>query len=250
MTQEANMFTTHTDARLTFVFGIVVGVSVMTLSGIAFFTYIFNGGSIAKYDIQPLTPTAELLSEPVGEIQVANQLTLNVDEGTQVYGATEDYAVTLIMYVDYECRFCKKFFPEVKEFTEANANKVRLLIKQYPLTKIHPNAKEAARAAVCSVAEGKFSEYTNVVLERQADLSADALVEIQNQVGLTSEAFTACMSGESSKEILESHAREATQLGITSQPNLIVWYAEDNIELIDGYVNRGFLESELRDALQ
>lgn len=67
--------------------------------------------------------------------------------------------VTLIEYSDFECPFCVRAFPTVKQIIETYPNDVRLIYRQFPLTSIHPSAQKAAEASECAAEQGKFWEY-------------------------------------------------------------------------------------------
>ena len=108
-TTSEHYFTAHTSARLTFVIGNVMGMSIMTLGGIGFFTYVFSGGEIKSYAIAPLDTESQILTEPIKQITEHNEVAVSEPSRNHVVDATENYAVTLVQYLDYECRFCKKF---------------------------------------------------------------------------------------------------------------------------------------------
>ncbi|EKD76436.1 MAG: hypothetical protein ACD_43C00113G0004, partial [uncultured bacterium] len=151
MEDQQHYFTGHTNARLTFVIGIVTGVSFVTLVALGFFVYLFSGGKFETYGIAPLDTQSQILTEPI-KIMVAgageNEIILPND--VQIYGSKQNYAVTLVQYVDYECRFCKKFFPDILKFVDEHSGEVRFVVKHYPLVQIHPAAKTAAMAATCA----------------------------------------------------------------------------------------------------
>src|SRR3989338_4317866 len=113
---EEHYFTAHTNARLTFVIGIVIGVSIMTVGGLGFFLYVLNGGEISTYAIAPLDTESQILTEPIKDIVDGDALT--------VVEPNDDYAITLVQYLDYECRFCKKFFPDVVALTNEHSDSV------------------------------------------------------------------------------------------------------------------------------
>lgn len=55
----------------------------------------------------------------------------------------------IIVFDDPECQFCSALQPEMQATVKAHPE-VAFLIKLFPLTKIHPNAYEKARAIVCA----------------------------------------------------------------------------------------------------
>ena len=67
--------------------------------------------------------------------------------------------ITLIEYSDFECTYCIRAYPTVKQLLDQYEGKIRFSYKHYPLYTIHPNAQKAAEAAACADQQGKFWEY-------------------------------------------------------------------------------------------
>lgn len=243
-------FTGHTNARLTFIIGVVIGVSIMTLGGVLFFVYLISGGNVGSYGIAPLDTTSQILVEPVRTITPSIAITIAEVPEEQIYGAKENYTVTLVQYIDYECRFCGKFFPDLIEFVGRYPDTVRFMVKQYPLVQIHPNAKNAAIAAQCASEQNQFFEYSTGLLIQQDELGNErtftALAELFE---MDTVAFEKCRASPDSEAIIEADAQEAIALGVKSQPNLIIWYPDGTMKLIDGYVNISYIEQALQDEL-
>lgn len=250
MEQAEHYFTGHTNARLTFIVGVVIGVSIMTLSGALFFGYLFGGGTISSYAIAPLDSASQILTEPTQLVDVSADTPIAVPMDFQVYGAKQNYAVTLVQYVDYECRFCKKYFPDLLNFVDQHPDQIRFMVKHYPLVQIHPAAKTAAVAAHCAGEQGQFIEYSSRLFSSQSDLgAAETFTTIADTLPLDSAAFADCRAQPATLAHIEADAIEATNLGIQSQPNLIVWYNDGTLELIDGYVNISYIEQKLQSQL-
>lgn len=245
-TQSEHYFTAHTSARLTFIVGVVIGMSIMTAGGLGFFIYLFSGGQINSYAIAPLDTDSQILTEPIKQVATDDLIVLAEPDTNHSFGAQEDAQTTLVYYADYECLFCKKFFPEVLAVVNAHPDDIRLIIKHYPLVQIHPHAKIAAIAANCAAEQGKLLDYSEELYLQQADLDqADIFERVANTVGLNAETFASCRNAESVTSQIEADAAEAIGLGIQTQPNLLIIHADGTQQIIDGYVNQSYLESVL-----
>lgn len=67
--------------------------------------------------------------------------------------------ITIIMYTDYQCPFCASFVQETKPLIEDNyikTGKAYFVVRDYPLTSIHPGAMLAATFANCAIDQGGF----------------------------------------------------------------------------------------------
>jgi protein-disulfide isomerase len=67
--------------------------------------------------------------------------------------------VTIVEYSDFECPFCQRALPTVKQILDTYPNDVQFYYRHMPLNNIHPKAQKAAEAAECAEAQGKFWEY-------------------------------------------------------------------------------------------
>ncbi len=76
--------------------------------------------------------------------------------------------VTIVEFSDFECPFCVRAYPTVKQILSEYKNDVKLYFKQFPLINIHPNAQKAAEASLCSADQGKFWEWHNKIFELEA----------------------------------------------------------------------------------
>jgi len=63
--------------------------------------------------------------------------------------------VVMIEYSDYQCPFCGRFHPTLKQIMKDFPNQVAWVFRHYPLS-FHPNAEPAANAAECASEQGKF----------------------------------------------------------------------------------------------
>lgn len=87
-------------------------------------------------------------------------------KGTPPKGASKA-KVAIVEFSDFQCPFCVRAYPTVKQILQAYPNDVQIYYKQFPLTQIHPFAQKAAEASLCADDQGKFWEYANKLFEVQ-----------------------------------------------------------------------------------
>jgi protein-disulfide isomerase len=83
--------------------------------------------------------------------------------------------VTLVEYGNYECPYCGRAHPLVKEALEKARGQIRFVFRLFPLDPVHPNARpaaEAAEAAEATGAQDRFWEMHDVLYSNQDRLSA------------------------------------------------------------------------------
>src|SRR2546422_1237772 len=87
-----------------------------------------------------------------------------------------DAPVTLVEYGDFECPFCGRSYPELKQVLRQLGGKVQFVFRHFPLSEEHPRAQHAAEVAEAAAAQGKFWEMHDLLYQRQAALADEDLV--------------------------------------------------------------------------
>jgi protein-disulfide isomerase len=82
-------------------------------------------------------------------------------------------------------------YPVMEEVLKSYGNRVRFLIRDFPITSLHPNAFRAAEAAGAANAQGKFWEYIDILFKNPNALDADSLKKYASQLGLDRKRFDA-----------------------------------------------------------
>ena len=102
-------------------------------------------------------------------------LTMPVGERDHVQGPATA-AVTLLEYGDYECPYCGRAYPIVKEIQRRFGDRLRFVFRNFPLNESHPHAEHAAEAAEAAGAQGQFWEMHDYLYEHQQALDDQHLI--------------------------------------------------------------------------
>src|ERR1044071_4503119 len=97
-------------------------------------------------------------------------ITVNPDDPSQ---GKADAPVTVVEFSDFQCPFCQRVMPTLKELRSKYGDKMRLVWKDFPLTQIHPQAFVAAQAGNCAREQGKFWEFHDRLFANQAGLQSE-----------------------------------------------------------------------------
>ena len=130
----------------------------------------------------------------------------------------DDAAVTIVEFSDFQCPFCGRFSPVLKEILAKYPTQVRLIYRHLPLVSLHPNALGAAEAAVCARKQGKFWEMHDLLFAEQSTLGVDGVKEKAKRIGLDSKAFDDCLANATTRETVQNDVAAAEQLGIGGTP--------------------------------
>jgi protein-disulfide isomerase len=142
------------------------------------------------------------------------RLTLPVGSRDHVLGP-DSAPVTLVEYGDFECPFCRRAYPIVKEVRQRLGDRLRFVFRNFPLRESHPHAQHAAEAAEAAGAQGMFWEMHDRLFERQFALEDDNLEEYARDLGLDADR----LRGELDAHINAARVREDFRSGITSGVN-------------------------------
>jgi protein-disulfide isomerase len=129
--------------------------------------------------------------------------------------------VTVVLFSDFQCPFCAKVEPTLRQIEQAYGEKVRIAWKHLPLP-FHPNALPAAKAAEAARAQGKFWEMHDKLVAGQGALSDAAYVQHAKDLELDLDRFGKDLASDAvSKRIAEDQAL-AGSVGATGTPTLFV----------------------------
>ncbi len=104
------------------------------------------------------------------------RLGLPVGERDHVLGPATA-PVTLVEYGDFECPYCRAAVPIVQELQRLLGDRLRLVFRHFPLTRLHPHAQQSAEAAEAAAAQESFFPMHAALFEHQDALEDEQLVQ-------------------------------------------------------------------------
>ncbi|MGH9907934.1 MAG: thioredoxin domain-containing protein [Pyrinomonadaceae bacterium] len=129
--------------------------------------------------------------------------------------------VTIVEFTDFQCPACAAMHPILEEVLKAYENKVRLVVRDFPLT-MHKHARKAAEAANAAHAQGKFFEYAALLFKRQKALDVPSLKKYATELGLDRVRFdTALDKGTYAAEVRHDLS-DGEVYGVDSTPSIFV----------------------------
>ena len=130
--------------------------------------------------------------------------------------------VTLVEFSDFQCPFCQRVAPTLKQVKDTYGDKVRVVWKDFPLTQIHPQAFKAGEAAHCAADQGKFWEYHDRLFANQQALQPNDLKKYAADMGLDASAFATCLDSSKYGERVRDGVAEGSRLGVNSTPTIYI----------------------------
>ena len=129
--------------------------------------------------------------------------------------------VTIVLFSDFQCPFCGRVEPTLKQIDQAYPGKVRFAWKHQPLP-FHPNAMPAAKAAEAARAQGKFWEMHDKLMANQQALSDTAYSQYAKELRLDAARFQRDVAGDAGGKRIAEDQKLAAEVGATGTPTLFV----------------------------
>ncbi len=153
-------------------------------------------------------------------------------DGEPVLG-NGDAAVTMVIFEDFECPFCKRFeenaMPQIKS-NFVDSGQVKVVWKDLPLPeRIHPWADEGAAAMECVFREGGndvFWAVKDKVFANQDSINQNnaysQIKQFASEEGVDASAVQSCLDNDNPMEEVNQDKQEAGSVGATGTPTAFI----------------------------
>jgi protein-disulfide isomerase len=155
-----------------------------------------------------------LISEPE-----ASTLSISTDDDPSRGDANAP--ATIVEFTDFQCPACAAMQPVLEEVLKSYGNKVRLVVRDFPLS-LHANARKAAEAADAAYAQGKFFEYAALLFKRQNALDVPSLKKYATELGLDRARFDAALDAGTYAAEVQHDINDGRMYGVESTPTIFV----------------------------
>ena len=128
--------------------------------------------------------------------------------------------VSLIEFADYECPYCQKVAPAIKQLENEFGEKLSVTYKDFPLP-MHAHAEKAAEAARCAGKEGKFWAFHDQLFENK-DLDIIQLKQHAAALKLDLAQFSKCLDSGEQAIAVQNDRAEGIRLGLSGTPSFFI----------------------------
>jgi protein-disulfide isomerase len=143
---------------------------------------------------------------------------IDVGTGGRPEKGPKDAPITMVVFSDYECPFCRRAEETVVQVLKTYDGKIRYVFRDYPLP-FHAKARPAAVAANCAREQGKYWEFNHKLWT--GDLSNEGLKKIATEVGLDQAKYDACFAKNDQKSIDQDLA-DGAAVGVNGTPAFFI----------------------------
>lgn len=167
-----------------------------------------------------------LLTEPTQPVQ-----NISVDDDPSRGDASAP--VTIVEFTDFQCPACGAMHPVLEDVLKSYGNKVRFVVRDFPLSQ-HENARKAAEAANAANAQGKFFEYIAVLFKNQKALDVPSLKKYASELGLDRARFDAALDRGTYAAEVKKDVSDGEVYGVGSTPTIFVNGVQLRVMSADG----------------
>lgn len=146
---------------------------------------------------------------------------VEVDPRVDAIQGPADALVTLVVFLGYQCPFCKKHEATIAELMTRYAGKIRRVVKHAPLS-IHPHGRRAAAAAICAQAQGRFWPMHESLFQDATELDEPALKNRASALGLDLRKFERCLLAKATDARIQADIDLAAAVTARGTPNTFI----------------------------
>ena len=168
-----------------------------------------------------LLPKQRRIAALLGGEEPLVDLAYDVDPDRDHVRGPLDAPVTVVEYGDFECPYCGRAEPAVRELLRDFAD-VGYVWRHLPLGDVHPNAQLAAEASEAAAAQGAFWPMHDLLFEHQDALRPADLVGYADQLGLDVERFKDHLREHTGAHRVAEDVEGADLSGVSGTPTFFI----------------------------
>lgn len=207
--------------------GLYIAFGVFALTALVVFflfikSVIIPDTETNKTNTKKTSPGSDPLVTVVpDEFQNTENAKLSISSNDPSRGA-DNAPVTIVIFSDFQCEFCVDAKNILSQLEFNFPGDVRVVWKDFPNDRVHPDAIKAAEAARCAQIQGKFWEYHDELFANQTLLGVDFYKSTAQKLGLDTQKFNSCLTNEDTQGMVQKGQLEGVALGITGTPYFFV----------------------------
>jgi protein-disulfide isomerase len=135
-----------------------------------------------------------------------------------------DAAVTIVVFSDFECPFCGRVVPTLKDLEKQYGKKLRVVWRNQPLP-FHQNAGPAANAAMEAFEQGKSTKFWAMhdkLFENRSALTAADLEKYAKELGLDGAKVKSAVETKKHDKTIQADQALASEVGARGTPTFFI----------------------------
>ncbi len=134
--------------------------------------------------------------------------------------------VTIVEFIDFKCPYSKEEAPILRQVMQKYGNKVKLIVRNFPVESTHPGANQLSNLAMCAYEQGYYWPLHDWLYEQQDSLSEKLSTEFIDSLavnfGWDADKMKACLLDQNSKVAVNKDFADGYRFGIAGTPTFFI----------------------------
>lgn len=174
---------------------------------------------------------------------IAISFVIEIDTAGSPFKGPADALVTIALFTDFECPYCRQIIPLLDEVLAKNPKTVKLVFKNLPL-KFHKLAEPSAKAALAAQEQGKFWPFHDRLFAEQK-LTEESIKKTAADLKLDMPRFEKDMESAKVQSALQKDMLDAQNAGVTGTPTIFINGRTPKQRSLEGL--QSIIDDELRN---
>jgi protein-disulfide isomerase len=149
-----------------------------------------------------------------------------LEQGDYQFGGSSQPKVTIVEFADFKCPFCRESAPIIDQIMQRYGNKVKFIVRHFPVESIHPGATRLAGVAYCAGKQGRFWPVYRYLYSNQDSISeivsAQEIEEITKANDLDLKKLQTCMDSPATTIAINKDYADGFNSGVQGTPTFFV----------------------------
>jgi NhaA family Na+:H+ antiporter len=155
--------------------------------------------------------------------RTAFKLQRAVDAGRDhMLGGHDPGAVTVVLYADYLCPYCRHLHRVMLRLREAFGERLAYVFRHFPNERAHPGAEFIAGAAEAAAKQGCFWEMHDWLYEQEPPITQQQVLEFARALALDMERFHRDLQHEGTRRRVVEDVAAGRRNGVTGTPTVFI----------------------------
>ncbi|MDQ7814451.1 MAG: DsbA family protein [Patescibacteria group bacterium] len=232
--------------------GLILGLVLVSALGyvgynVAKYMSLIKSGKLPRgLSLQQMTYYSDA-QDIFSKMKPSSELIALVESGDNPTLGNPKAKVRIVEFVDYDCSFCQRTAPAVREFMRKHPDDAYLILRDFPIVELHTTAKDAAVAARCAFAQSreKYWVFHDMLYENLSARSPEAYSLMARRAGLDMQEFNQCVEAKRTLPEIDKSYSHVIQAGGRGTPTFFF-----NGRRVDGAMDADHLEAVFLAASQ
>ncbi len=130
-----------------------------------------------------------------------------------------DAPIEIVEFQDMNCTYCGKALATIDQLFDDYPNKVRLVVKQFP---VHTASELPAEALFAADAQDKFWDLHDLMMAHQDELSRAGILDLAQQAGMDVTALTAALDQHRYAPDVAADVAAAKEIDVHATPTFLI----------------------------